>query len=222
MKILVIDDEAHVRRLVGDYLRHEGFTVLEAANGQAGIDWVLADKEIELVLLDVRMPKMDGFAVIKELKTFSNLPVIFLTANDDTSQEVKGLSLGAFDYITKPFSYEVLVARVRSCLLQLNRLQPDVIIYKSLKINMSSRQVTLEDVPTGMTQKEFDILSLLIRNKNMTLDRDRLLNKVWGFDYYGDQRTVDTHIKTLRAKMGIYGKMIKTVRGVGYYIEMDE
>lgn len=221
MKILVIDDEKHVRRLVGDYLRHEGFTVLEAGGGQEGVDRVLADKDIELVLLDVRMPKMDGFAVIKEIKEYTNIPVIFLTANDDISQEVKGLSLGAFDYITKPFSYEVLVARVRSCLLQLNRLQPDVIIFEELKINMSSRQVTLEDVPTGMTQKEFDILSLLIRNKNMTLDRDRILNKVWGFDYYGDQRTVDTHIKTLRAKMGSYGKMIKTVRGVGYFIEMD-
>lgn len=221
MKVLVIDDEKNVRRLVGDTLRNEGYEVAEAKNGYEGIELVLSDKAIDLILLDVRMPQMDGFMTIKEIREVCDTPVIFLTANDDVSQEVKGLRLGAYDYITKPFSYEVLVARVTSCLNQLNKLQPETIVIGQMTINMTNREIRIKDRDVGLTQKEFDVVELLIRHKNMSLERSRILDKVWGYDYYGDQRTVDTHIKTLRAKMGDYGKMIKTVRGVGYYFEMD-
>lgn len=221
MKVLVIDDEKNVRRLVGDTLRNEGYEVAEAKNGYEGIELVLSDKAIDLILLDVRMPQMDGFMTIKEIREVCGTPVIFLTANDDVSQEVKGLRLGAYDYITKPFSYEVLVARVTSCLNQLNKLQPETIVIGQMTINMTNREIRIKDRDVGLTQKEFDVVELLIRHKNMSLERSRILDKVWGYDYYGDQRTVDTHIKTLRAKMGDYGKMIKTVRGVGYYFEMD-
>lgn len=221
MKILVIDDEKHVRRLVGDTLRREGFQVVEAKNGFEGVESVIADKGIDLILLDVRMPKMDGFMTIREIRQVCDTPVIFLTANDDVSQEVKGLRLGAYDYITKPFSYEVLIARVTSCLSQLNKLQAEVVEVGQMIINMTNREIAIKGTDICVTQKEFDVIELLIRHKNMSMERNRILDKVWGYDYYGDQRTVDTHIKTLRAKMGDYGKMIKTVRGVGYYIELD-
>ena len=221
MKVLVIDDEKHVRRLVGDTLRNEGFEVVEAKDGFEGVDLVVQDKSIDLILLDVRMPKMDGYKTIVELRMVCDTPVIFLTANDDVSQEVKGLKLGAYDYITKPFSYEILIARVKSCLSQLHKRQPEVIDLDGMVINMTNREIYIDGKKVGVTQKEFDVIELLIHNKNMSLERNKILDKVWGYDYYGDQRTVDTHIKTLRAKLGDHGQCIKTVRGVGYYIEMD-
>lgn len=221
MKILVIDDEKNVRRLVGDYLRNEGFDVVEGKDGFDGINQVVSNKDIDLILLDVRMPKMDGYKTIVEIREICDTPVIFLTANDDISQEIRGLQLGAFDYITKPFSYEILVARVNSCLTQLKKLQPEEMEIGSMVIQITNRAIYLEEENVGVTQKEFDVLELLLRNKNICLERNKILDKVWGYDYYGDQRTVDTHIKTLRAKMGPYGKMIKTVRGTGYYVELD-
>lgn len=221
MKILIVDDEKHIRRLVGDYLKNEGYDIEEAKDGYECIDKIVEDKDIDLILLDVRMPKMNGYETIKEIRMLSDVPVIYLTANDDSLQEVKGIELGAFDYITKPFSYEVLVARVKSCLMHTNRLQPEILMIQDMKINMSNREIYIEEKKANITTKEFDILEALIRNKNKALERGQLLDMVWGFDYYGDPRTVDTHIKTLRSKMGDYGKLIKTVRGIGYYIEMD-
>lgn len=221
MKVLVVDDEKNVRRLVGDCLKNEGIEVIEASGGYECIDYILVDQTIDLVLLDVRMPKMDGFETLKEIKRIADIPVIFLTGNGDVSMEIKSLKLGAYDYITKPFSYEVLVARVESCMNQLKKAQPEILNIEGLKINLSNREVTINGENIGVTQKEFDVLELLIMNKNISLNRNNILNKVWGFDYFGDQRTVDTHIKTLRAKMKTYGTLIKTVRGVGYFIEMD-
>ena len=221
MKVLVVDDEKNIRRLVGDYLRNENFEVMEAKDGLDAIEVLTVNRSIDLILLDVRMPKMDGYETMAEIRKVCDAPVIFLTANDDISQEVKGLQLGAYDYITKPFRYEVLVARVKGCLKQLKKIQPEEVVIGSMLIQMTNRTVYIDEESVGVTQKEFDILELLLRNKNICLERNKILDKVWGYDYYGDQRTVDTHIKTLRAKIHPYGKLIKTVRGTGYYIELD-
>lgn len=221
MKIIVIDDEKNVRRLVGDYLRNEGFEVIEGKDGMDGINKIIENKDIDLILLDVRMPKMDGFKTIEEIREICDTPVIFLTALDEVTHEVKGLKMGAYDYITKPFSYEVLVARVNACLSKIRKQKPDIVEVDELSINLTNREIKIGEESIGVTQKEFDIIDLLIQNNNMAIPRGKILDRVWGYDYYGDQRTVDTHIKTLRAKMKSYGRMIKTVRGVGYYIELD-
>lgn len=221
MKILVIDDEKHNRRLIGDCLRNEGFEIVEGKDGFEGIERLAEDKDIDLILLDIRMPKMDGFQTYAEIREISSVPVIFLTALSDIHHEVKGLKLGAYDYISKPFSYEILVARVNSCLIKLKEQQPDCLEIGGMTINMTNRDISIDGLSIGNTQKEFEVLELLINNKNMALERNVILDRVWGYDYFGDPRTVDTHIKTLRAKMKEFGRMIKTVRGVGYYIEID-
>lgn len=221
MKILVIDDEKHIRRLLGDYLRNEGFEVVEGENGYDGINKLIENKDIKLVLLDVRMPKIDGFKTYEEIKRIADIPVIFLTAMDDVQHEVKGLRLGAYDYISKPFSYEILIARVNSCLNKVEEKKPEIIQSDKMIINMTNRWIEIDEEDIGVTSKEFDILELLIHHKNIAVERNKILDRIWGYDYYGDSRTVDTHIKTLRAKMKTYGNMIKTVRGVGYYFEMD-
>jgi DNA-binding response OmpR family regulator len=221
MKILVIDDELNMRRLIGDYLRNEGFEVIEGKDGIEGVDKIIQNQDTDLVLLDVRMPRMDGYQTYAEIREISHVPVIFLTALDEVYHEVKGLKLGAYDYITKPFSYEVLIARVNSCLLKVKKQKPTVIEINSLHINLSTREILIDGHNISVTQKEFEVMALLIHNRNIVIERAKILDRVWGYDYYGDPRTVDTHIKTLRAKMRHYGKLIKTVRGVGYYFEMD-
>ncbi|MDH8677190.1 response regulator transcription factor [Fusibacter bizertensis] len=221
MKILVIDDELNMRRLIGDYLRNEGFEVIEGKDGFDGVDKIIQHQDTDLVLLDVRMPKMDGYETYVEIREISNVPVIFLTALDEVYHEVKGLKLGAYDYITKPFSYEVLIARVNNCLLKVREQTPAVIEINTLLINLSNREILIEGQNIGVTQKEFEVIALLVHNKSIVMDRGKILDRVWGYDYDGDPRTVDTHIKTLRAKMLHYGKLIKTVRGVGYYFEID-
>lgn len=221
MKIIVIDDEKHVRRIVGDYLRNEGFDVVEGMDGADGIEKIISHNDLDLILLDIRMPDFDGYETIKMIKNICDVPVIFLTALDETYDEVKGLNLGADDYITKPFSYEVLIARVKSCLRKNQKLKPDIKNIEGMTIDFTNRQVILEDKNLNLTQKEFDVFELLLKYKNMTFERSRILDRIWGYDYYGDPRTVDTHIKTLRGKLGDYSSMIKTVRGVGYKIELD-
>ena len=221
MKILVIDDEKNIRRIVSDYLVNEGFDVVQAPDGMSGIEAVKNDFDLDLVLLDIRMPVMDGLETIKAIKAINDIPVIFLTALDDVTDEVRGLEIGADDYITKPFSYEILIARVKSCLRKNNKVKPDLVKIDGMQIDFGGRQVYIDGDSIHLTAKEFDMLEILMRNKNMVFDRNMLLDKVWGFEYFGSPRTVDTHIKTLRSKLGAYHYIVKTVRGMGYKVEMD-
>lgn len=218
-KILIVDDEKNVRRILKDYLTNEGFEVIEGVDGENGIDQLMKHTDVDLVLLDVRMPRLSGFEAIEEMKTISDVPVIFLTALDESFDEVKGLELGADDYITKPFSYNVLVARVKSTLKKNNRFKTTTLEVDGLLIDFTNKRVLLEGEDVELTLKEFQVLELLIKNKNINMERGLILDRVWGYDYYGDPRTVDTHVKTLRAKLGESGKIIKTARGVGYRFE---
>ncbi len=180
MKILIIDDEERVRRVIGDYLRNEGFEIVEGKDGKDGLDKIIAHNDFDLILLDVRMPKMDGYETIKEIRRITDTPVIFLTALNQTYDEVKGLNLGADDYITKPFTYEVLVARVNSCLRKYRKQKPDVVRIENLNLDFTNYIAKNDKVRIDLTQKEFEILNLLVANKNMTVKRSIILDRVWG------------------------------------------
>jgi DNA-binding response OmpR family regulator len=221
MKILIVEDEKHARRIIGDYLKNEGYEVIEAQDGLIGIDVVMKYKDLDLILLDVRMPNMDGFEAIEEIRKISDVPVIFLTALDDNHEEIKGLMLGADDYITKPYSYNVLMARVKSCLRKNQHMKLNREVILDFEIDYTNKIVCRKGVNLDLTLKEFEVMALLVKNKQIALERSNILNKIWGYDYYGDIRTVDTHIKTLRAKLGKDGRLIKTVRGVGYRLEVS-
>lgn len=222
MKIMVIDDEKNVRRIIGDYLKNEGYDVVHGENGIHGIEQLIKHKDVDLILLDVRMPKMDGFEALKEIKEITDAPVIFITALDDSFDEVKGLEIGADDYITKPFNYKVLMARVKSCLRKNCKITTEESVYQKMAVDFTNHEVKIDGSQQELTPKEFAILAYLIKNKNMTVERTKILDRIWGYDYYGDPRTVDTHVKTLRAKLGKYSSIIKTVRGVGYRFEFKE
>ncbi len=222
MKILIIDDEKNIRRILGDYLRRKGFETLEGDGGLHGIELAIQHKDIDLILLDIRMPKMDGYETIIELKEITDAPVIFLTALNGIFDEVKGLDLGSDDYISKPFSYDILYSRINSCLRKHGKLNRDIITIKTLEFDLDHRTVKINKQNINLTPLEFDMLSYLIKNKNITIKREMLLNRLWGYNYNGDPRTVDTHIKTLRAKLDGYSHLIKTIRGVGYQLEILE
>ncbi len=222
MKILVIDDEKNVRRIVGDYLHNEGYEVVEGADGEDGVERLMEHRDVALILLDIRMPNMDGYETLEEIRKITDAPVIFLTALDEPYHEVKGLELGADDYIAKPFQYQVLVARVKSTIRKNRKSISDTLAYQDLVVDFTNRSASVKDADAGLTLKEFLLLEYLIQNRNITLDRTKILDRLWGYDYYGDPRTVDTHVKTLRAKLQPYGSMIKTVRGVGYRFEFSE
>jgi DNA-binding response OmpR family regulator len=222
MKIIIIDDEKNVRRIIGDYLKNEGYEVVEGLNGMDGIDKIIKHNDFDLILLDIRMPQMDGYETIKEIRQITDTPVIFLTALNETYDEVRGLNLGADDYITKPFSYDILLARVKSCLRKNQKTNKSEFKYKDFTINFNNRNVMIDQEFLNLTQKEYEILELLLAHKNIILDRTKMLDKIWGYDFYGDPRTVDTHIKTLRAKLGDYSNLIKTVRGAGYKFEITQ
>ena len=222
MKILVIDDEKNVRRIVGDYLRNEGYEVVEGADGEDGVQRLIEHRDVDLILLDIRMPNMDGYETLKEIRKITDAPVIFLTALDEPYHEVKGLELGADDYIAKPFQYQVLIARVKSGIRKNRRNISDTLICGDLTVDFTNRAARIGQTDIGLTYKEFLLLEYLVKNKNMTLERTKILNRLWGYDYYGDPRTVDTHVKTLRAKLRDNGAMIKTVRGVGYKFELSK
>lgn len=222
MKIIVIEDEKHIRRIICDYLKNEKFEVVEAENGSTGLEQVIKHKDADLVLLDIRMPKMNGYEAIKEIKAINDLPVIFLTALDENYDEIKGLNLGADDYITKPFSYEVLMARIKSCLRKNRRYNTDIINFGDLSFDFTNKKVLVNGEVVEFANREMDVMEYLVEYKCKTLNRSQLLDRVWGYDYYGDPRTIDTHIKTIRQKLGEYGRLIVTVRGVGYRFEYNE
>ena len=221
LKILVVDDESRMRKLVRDFLVRGGFEVLEAADGEAALDLFYQDKDIALLILDVMMPKMNGWEVCREIRETSKVPIIMLTAKGDESDELLGFELGVDEYISKPFSPKILVARVEAILRRANkRMDGELMEAGGIVLDKAAHLVRVDGQPVEMSFKEFELLSYFMENKGIALSREQILNNVWNYDYYGDTRTIDTHVKKLRAKMGERGSAIKTVWGMGYKFEV--
>lgn len=221
-KILVVDDDVMIRNLLCDILRNQNYDVFEAEDGVEAIRIFVAEKDFNLVLLDVMMPEMDGWQVLKEIRSISNVPVIMLTALENNADEIKGLNNGANDYITKPFSYKVLLARIKAALRSSGFNQDEITIAGIIEINDIEHRVYVDGQEVIMNNKEYQLLTYLIKNQKIALDRDRILVAVWGYDYEGTTRTVDTHIKMIRSKLGKAGDYIRTIRGTGYCFEVNE
>ena len=220
LKILVVDDEARMRKLVKDFLSVKGFQVLEAADGEEAVDLFFEQKDIAMILLDVMMPKMDGWEVLKTIRRYSKVPIIMLTATGEERDELQGFDLGVDEYIAKPFSPKILVARVEAILRRVNGAAADNVEVGGICIDKAARQVTIDGQPVELSYKEFELLSYFVENQGLALSREKILNNVWNYDYFGDARTIDTHVKKLRSKMGSRGEYIKTVWGMGYKFEV--
>jgi len=221
--VLIVDDEMRIRKLISDFLIKADFKVVTAVDGQDALDLFLQNsKEINLIILDVLMPKLDGWEALKEIRKLSVIPVIMLTAKGEESDQLNGFRLGADDYIHKPFSPSILVARVESLLKRTGFLGIENLVYGGITVNFDAHLVYLYNTVLDLTPKEYDLLLYFCDNKGIALTRDKLLNAVWNYDYYGDLRTVDTHIKQLRAKLLDCGEYIQTVRGVGYRFEVPK
>ena len=219
VKILMVDDEERMRKLVKDFLTIKGYRVLEAGDGEQAIDIFFKEKDISLVILDVMMPKMDGWEVCREIRKNSKVPIIMLTARSDERDELLGFDLGVDEYISKPFSPKILVARVEAILRRTGQNNPeDVISAGGIVIDKAAHLATVDGKPMELSFKEFELLEKLMRNQGIVLTRDQLLTEIWGYDFDGETRTVDVHIRTLRQKLGEQGSLVKTVRGVGYRI----
>ena len=219
-KILVVDDEARMRKLVSDFLVREGFEVLEAEDGEKAMDLFYSNKDIALVILDVMMPKMDGWQVLREIRESSQVPVIMLTARADEKDELRGFELGVDEYVTKPFSPRTLVARVNAILRRTGaKDENDRIELSGIVLDKSAHQVTIDGQPVELSFKEFELLEYFMENNKIALSREKILNHVWNYDYFGDARTIDTHVKNLRSKLGAKGELIKTIWGMGYKLE---
>lgn len=222
-KILVIDDESRMRKLVRDFLTKKGYEVLEAANGEEAMEIFYEDKDIDLLILDVMMPKMDGWEVCREVRKTSRVPIIMLTAKADERDELLGFELGVDEYVTKPFSPKILVARVEAILRRSNLNTDDGIIrIGDITMNKNAHEVFVGNQPIELSFKEFELLAYFIENQGIALSRERILNNVWNYDYFGDARTIDTHVKKLRNKLGERGGYIKTIWGMGYKFEVTK
>lgn len=221
LKILVVDDESRMRKLVKDFLVKEGFVVLEALNGEEAVDAFMSTKNIALIILDVMMPKLDGYGVAQEIRKISTVPIIMLTAKSDEKDEIKGFQLGIDEYITKPFSPKILVARVQA-VLRRSSLAGDEknIECGGIKMDISAHRVLVDGEEIELSFKEFELLNYFLVNKGVALSREKILNNVWNYDYFGDARTIDTHVKKLRSKLGDRGDYIKTIWGMGYKFEV--
>lgn len=219
-KILIVDDEARMRKLIGDFLTASNFDIVEAANGEEALKVFYETKGIDLVILDVMMPKLDGYETLKELRKDSKVPVIMLTAKGEENDQLKGFVSGADDYVQKPFSPKVLIARINA-VLRRNDVSTKDVEMGGIKIDKSAHQVFVDGKPVDFSFKEFELLDYLMQNHGIALTREKILNSVWNFDYYGDARTVDTHVKKVRAKLGKRGDAIKTLWGYGYKFEID-
>lgn len=222
LKILVVDDEARMRKLVKDFLTNKGFAVIEAGDGEEAVDVFFAQKDIALVLLDVMMPKMDGWEVLRIIRKYSQVPVIMLTARSEERDELQGFSLGVDEYISKPFSPKILVARVEAILRRTNVASTDSVNVGGICIDKAAHQVTIDGQEIDLSFKEFELLTYFVENQGIALSREKILNNVWNYDYFGDARTIDTHVKKLRSKMGEKGEYIKTIWGMGYKFEVSE
>ena len=222
LKILVVDDESRMRKLVRDFLVRQDFDVLEAGDGEEALDLFYKEKSIALIILDVMMPKMNGWEVCREVRETSKVPIIMLTAKSDESDELMGFDLGVDEYISKPFSPKILVARVEAILRRTNQLGENAEIKKAgaIVLDKTAHEVRINDKPVDLSFKEFELLDYFLDNQGIALSRERILNSVWNYDYFGDARTIDTHVKKLRSKLGEYGDYIKTVWGMGYKFEV--
>ena len=222
-KILVVDDESRMRKLVRDFLEKKNFQVLEAGDGEEAMDIFYEEKDIALILLDVMMPKMDGWEVCREIRKNSKVPIIMLTARGDERDELLGFDLGVDEYISKPFSPKILVARVEAILRRAGQdAGNDVLSAGGIVIDKAAHQASVDGEPMELSFKEFELLTYFLENQGIALSREKILNSVWNYDYFGDARTIDTHVKKLRSKMGAKGEYIKTVWGMGYKFEVDE
>ena len=218
-KILVVDDESRMRKLVKDFLSKSDFQVYEAIDGENAIE-VFREEKIDLIILDVMMPKMDGWKVCKEIRKNSKVPIIMLTAKGEEHDELQGFRLGVDEYMTKPFSPKILVARVEAVLRRGNHnVEDNLLKYEGVTIDISAHVVTIDEKVIEMSFKEFELLSYFLENRGIALSRENILNNVWNYDYFGDARTIDTHVKKLRGKMGDKGDLIKTIWGMGYKFE---
>ena len=223
LKILVVDDESRMRKLVKDFLTKKGFTVIEAGDGEEAVDKFFEVKDIALIILDVMMPKMDGWQVCREIRQYSRVPIIMLTAKSDEKDELQGFDLGVDEYITKPFSPKILVARVEAILRRSNVLAADDTMEAGgIELNKAAHEVLIDGKSVELRYKEFELLAYFMSNQGVALSRERILNNVWNYDYFGDARTIDTHVKKLRSKLGAKGEYIKTIWGMGYKFEVDQ
>ncbi|MFC2582971.1 MAG: response regulator transcription factor [Lachnoanaerobaculum saburreum] len=220
IKILVVDDEARMRKLVKDFLSIKGYIVLEAEDGEEALKVFDTNKDIKLILLDVMMPKMDGFEVLEAIRQYSKVPVMMLTARSEERDELEGYKLGVDEYITKPFSPKILVARVEAVLRRTVGEPEEKLVAGAIEVDKVARSVYIDKKPVDLSFKEYELLTYFIENRGIALSREKILSSVWNYDYFGDARTIDTHVKKLRAKMGERGDYIKTVWGMGYKFEI--
>lgn len=220
LKILVVDDEARMRKLVKDFLSVKGFSVVEASNGEEAVDVFFEQKDIVLIILDVMMPKMAGWETCKTIRKYSQVPIIMLTARSEERDELQGFDLGVDEYISKPFSPKILVARVEAILRRSNAVPADAVEIGGICIDKAAHQVTIDGKDIDLSYKEFELLAYFLENQGIALSREKILNNVWNYDYFGDARTIDTHVKKLRNKMGDKGDYIKTIWGMGYKFEV--
>lgn len=222
IKILVVDDESRMRKLVRDFLEREGFEVLEAGDGVEAMDLFYEEKEVALVILDVMMPKMDGWQTLREIRQTSQVPVIMLTARSEERDELQGFKLGVDEYISKPFSPKILVARVEAVLRRSHAVGVgEVLEAGGITVDKAAHQVKIDGKEIDLSFKEFELMAYFVENQGIALSREKILNNVWNYDYFGDARTIDTHVKKLRSKMGKKGNYIKTIWGMGYKFEVD-
>lgn len=221
LKVLVVDDESRMRKLVKDFLLRQNYEVLEAENGEAAVDTFFSVKDIALIILDVMMPKMDGWQVCREIRQYSKVPIIMLTAKSDERDELMGFELGVDEYISKPFSPKILVARVEAILRRTSATDGDIMEVGGIVLDKAAHEIRIDGVPLELSVKEFELLTYFMLNKGVALSREKILNNVWNYDYFGDARTIDTHVKKLRSKMGEKGEYIKTIWGMGYKFEIE-
>ena len=222
IKILVVDDESRMRKLVKDFLGREGYQVLEAGDGLEAMETFYAEKDIALIILDVMMPKMDGWGVCKTIRRYSQVPIIMLTARSEERDELLGFELGVDEYISKPFSPKILVARIEAILRRRNGVATgEILEADGIRVDKDAHEVTVDGKPVDLSNKEFELLTYFMENKGIALSREKILNNVWNYDYFGDARTIDTHVKKLRSKLGPKGDNIKTIWGMGYKLEVD-
>ena len=223
LKVLMVDDESRMRKLVSDFLTRKGYQVIEAGDGEEAIDKFYEDKNISLVILDVMMPKMNGWDTCRQIRKNSNVPIIMLTAKSDEASELNGFDCGADEYISKPFSPKILTARVDALIRRSYSIDSsEMIDVGGIVINKAAHIVKINDEEIELSFKEFELLTYFVDNKGIALSREKILNNVWNYDYFGDARTIDTHVKKLRKKLGDKGDYIKTIWGMGYKFEVEE